>query len=321
MLTDLKSFDTLVQGATAEALTQMVGQFNAASNGALVLQTGGFDGSYIRESFWSSLHSAQRRVDLNATASTVAETAATQGEEVGVKIAGGFGPIAFRDADLAWIGKSEDEAIASISNTLAQAIMQDKLNTAIAAAVAAIGNQADATYDASALSPTEGVTYANINNAHSLFGDMSQGIVVDVMNGATYHKLIGANISNAERLFTSDGVTVVGILGKAVVITDAPALSETGIYNVLGLVQGGVLVYDSAAALMVNTQKSNGQNTIKTTMQADYSFGLRLKGYKWDIANGGSSPSDATLATGSNWDLASTNIKSTAGVLLKASKA
>lgn len=34
-----------------------------------------------------------------------------------------------------------------------------------------------------------------------------------------------------------------------------------------------------------------------------------------DIANGGKSPTDAELATGSNWDQVATSIKDTAGVL------
>ena len=320
LLTDLKVFDTLIQGATIEALTQMVNAFNAASNGAIVLSTEGFDGAYIRESFFTSLHSAQRRVDLNATHTSASATSLTQNEEVGVKIAGGFGPIEFNPIDIDFIGKSEDEAIAAISNNLAEAILKDKLNSAIRAAVAAIGNQADATYDAYALSPVGTVTYANINNAHAKFGDMSANIVCNVMNGATYHKLIGDNLSNSNRLFTASGVTIVDILGKATVVTDADALTvaSPAKYNVLGLVRGGALVYSSPSSLVVNTERSNGQTVIKTSMQADYTFGLRLKGYKWDIANGGQTPSDAEVATGSNWDLAATSIKSTAGVLLVA---
>jgi hypothetical protein len=322
LLTDLKVFDTLIQGATIEALTQMVNAFNAASNGAIVLSTEGFDGAYIRESFFSSLHSAQRRVDLNATHTTASPTSLTQDEEVGVKVVGGFGPIEFNPIDLDFIGKSEDEAIAAISNNLAEAILKDKLNSAIRAAVAAIGNQADATYDAYALgsSPVEKVTYANINNAHAKFGDMSSNIVCNVMNGATYHKLIGDNLSNSNRLFTASGVTIVDILGKATVVTDADALTvdSPAKYNVLGLTRGGALVYSQPSSLVVNTERSNGDTVIKTSMQADYNFGLRLKGYKWDIANGGQTPSDAEVATGSNWDLAATSIKSTAGVLLVA---
>lgn len=50
-------------------------------------------------------------------------------------------------------------------------------------------------------------------------------------------------------------------------------------------------------------------------MQVDYTFGLGLKGYTWDAASGGKSPSDAALGTGSNWDKVATSDKHTAGVI------
>ncbi len=50
-------------------------------------------------------------------------------------------------------------------------------------------------------------------------------------------------------------------------------------------------------------------------MQVDYTFGLAIKGYTWDETNGGKSPSDAEIGTGSNWDKTATSIKHTAGVV------
>ncbi len=82
----------------------------------------------------------------------------------------------------------------------------------------------------------------------------------------------------------------------------------------LSLVSGGVMVHD-AGDLVTNIETTNGNQRIVTTMQADYTFGVGLKGYAWDTANGGKSPTDAELATGSNWDKVATSIKHTAGVL------
>jgi hypothetical protein len=42
---------------------------------------------------------------------------------------------------------------------------------------------------------------------------------------------------------------------------------------------------------------------------------VACKGYQWDIANGGKSPTSAELATGSNWDQYVTDVKHTAGVI------
>ena len=137
------------------------------------------------------------------------------------------------------------------------------------------------------------------------------------MTGAVYHKLIGQNLTNTPQLFQAQNVQVVDILGKAVIVTDAPALSEAGtpdLQKVLGLVESAAIVHDGGDVIS-NIETSNGKDRIETTMQVDYTFGLGLKGYTWDEANGGKSPTDAELATGTNWDQVATSVKHTAGVI------
>lgn len=204
--------------------------------------------------------------------------------------------------------------VENISKNFAEALLRDQLNTTIAALVAAIGNQTTATNDVSA---TAGITYAAMNGAHAKFGDRSSDIVANVMNGGTHHKLIGQNLTNPVHLFNAQGVTIVDILGKVVIVTDAPALYVAGTPNkqkVLGLTAGAATVFDGGD-MISNIQTTNGNMRIETTMQIDYTFGLSLKGYTWDEGNGGKSPSDAAIATGSNWDKSATDIKQTAGVI------
>lgn len=313
-LTNMKVFNQYLMDATAETLGQQIQKFNQASNGAIVLTSMAFEGDFFQRSFYAALHTAQRRVDRYAAQSTAAATALSQLQENSVKVAGGFGPIVFEPGQMTWIQKNEAEAIAVISGQLAEAIVADQLNSGIAAAVAAISNVAGATNDVSA---TAGISYAALNTAHALFGDSSMALVAQVMNGATYHKLIGANLANTPQLFQAQNVLVVDILGKAVVVTDAPALYEAGTPNkqkVLSLASGGITVMDGSDVI-TNIDTRNGQTRIETTMQADYTFGLGLKGYAWDTTTGGKSPTDAELATGANWDKVVTSIKHTAGVI------
>lgn len=300
--------------ATIETLGQMVDKFNGASAGSIRLTTSGFSGDFLQESFFSSLQSAQRRVDRYAANGAASATDLTQLKMSSVKVAGGFGPVRFEPSQLTWLTKPTAEGIEVISRSIADAIMRDQLNTAIAALVAAIQNQGTATNDVSA---TAGLSYAALNGAHAKFGDRSGEIVANVMNGAAYHKLIGQNLVNSTQLFQSQGVTVVDILGKAVIVTDAPALYLAGAPNkqkALGLSVGAATVFDGGD-MISNIDTKNGQLRIETTMQVDYTFGVNLKGYTWDEANGGKSPSDAALATGSNWDKVATDIKQTAGVI------
>ncbi len=313
-LSDMKVFNGYVREAAIETLAQMVDKFNGASGGAIQLSTTGFDGDYMMASSFASLHSAQRRVDRYATNTSASSTVLSQLQHNTVKIAGGFGPIVWEPSQLRWVGDNPAAAVEVISRNMAEAIMKDMLNTAIAAAVAAIENVGSTAYFDTGTGP---ISYNDINSAHAKFGDMSQLLICDVMDGTAYHALIGANLTNTPQLFQAGNVTVVEILGKRVVVTDAPALRETGTgadQKVLSLVNGGVIVHD-AGDLITNIETNNGSQRIQTTMQADYTFGLGLKGYAWDVTNGGKSPTDAELATGSNWDKIATSLKHTAGVL------
>ena len=313
-LSNMKVFNEYLKRITIETLAQDVEKFNAASAGSIRLTTQGIDGDFLQESFWAGLHGAQRRVDRYAANGNQAATPLSQKQYDSVKIAGGFGPILWEPAQLSWVQKNPEEALEVISRNLSEAIMSDQLNTSIAALVAAIGNQPTAINDVSA---TAGVDYIAINGAHALFGDASARLIAQVMTGAQYHALIGKNLANNEQLFQAGGVLVVDVLGKAVIVTDAPALFEAGTPNkqkVLSLADGAAVVMDGSD-LITNIETSNGKERIETTMQADYTFGLGLKGYAWDTANGGKSPTNAELSTGTNWDLVANSIKGSAGVM------
>src|SRR5690606_29597341 len=113
---------------------------------------------------------------------------------------------------------------------------------------------------------------------------------------------------------------VVDILGRPSVVTDAPALftaaagEDPAKRRVLGLTPGAAIVRDPRN-LVTNIETSNGKERIETTLQIDYDFSLGIKGYAWDTANGGKSPTDAEISTGTNWDLVVDSVKHSAGVL------
>lgn len=314
-LSQMQVFNEYVMPATLETLDQMLAAFNAASNGAIVLSPDGFTGDFLQQSFFQNLGAAQRRVNRYAAQAAVTPVDLTELQNTTVKVAGGFGPVRYEPSQMTWLQRPTVQGIEVASKAFAEILLKDQLNTAIAALVAAITAQASATNDVSA---TLGITQAALNNSHAKFGDASQSLVAQVMQGTTYHKLVGQNLVNASNLFEAGNVRVVDILGKVSVVTDAPALAQTGTPNkeiILSLAAGAALVHDSRD-IISNVQTTNGQTRIETTIQVDYSFGLGLKGYTWDVANGGKSPTSAALATGTNWDKTATSIKDTAGVAL-----
>lgn len=313
-LSDMKVYNDDIVGTTIELLGQKTDQFNAASGGAIVLSTASWRGDFSRESFFNQIASAKRRVDRYATITTQAATALTQGEHVGVKVAGGFGPVLFEPAQMTWLNEDPASAIRAISEGFSDALLADQLNTAVGAAVAAVSGQTALVNDVSA---TAGLSLNVLNNSHAKFGDQSQLLVTDIMTGAAYHTLVDKALTNANQLFVAGNVMVVDVLGKRYVISDIPALYEAGAPNktkVLSVVANGIIV-DNASDIISNIDTSNGNTRIQTTWQADYSFGLKLKGYSWDDTNGGKSPLDAELFTASNWDKAVAENKHTLGTL------
>lgn len=313
-LSDMKVYNDDIVGTTIELLGQKTDQFNAASGGAIVLSTASWRGDFSRESFFNQIASAKRRVDRYATITTQAATALTQGEHVGVKVAGGFGPVLFEPAQMTWLNEDPASAIRAISEGFSDALLADQLNTAVGAAVAAVSGQTALVNDVSA---TAGLSLNVLNNSHAKFGDQSQLLVTDIMTGAAYHTLVDKALTNANQLFVAGNVMVVDVLGKRYVISDIPALYEAGSPNktkVLSVVANGIIV-DNASDIISNIDTSNGNTRIQTTWQADYSFGLKLKGYSWDVTNGGKSPLDEELFTASNWDKAVAENKHTLGTL------
>jgi hypothetical protein len=313
-LANMQVYNNEIVGTTIELLGQMTNKFNQASGGAIVLSTDGFRGDFDKESFFNQIASAQRRVDRYAANGAQSSTNLTQGEVVGVKVGGGFGPVLFEPSQLSWLQRDPGAAIMAISEGFADALIADQLNTAVGAAVAAIENQAALVND---VSGTGGISQIALNGSHAKFGDSSSMLITDVMSGSVYHRLVGEAISNSNRLFESTNVQVIDILGKLVVVSDIPALYEAGTPNkdkVLSLTNRGIVV-DNTSDIISNLETTNGKQRIETTWQADYTFGLKLKGFSWDTANGGASPTDAELFTGTNWDKAVAEDKHLAGTL------
>ena len=311
----MQVYNDEIVGNTIELLGQKIDMFNAASGGSILLNSATFRGDFSKESFFNQIASAQRRVDRYAANGAQAATTLSQGQMVGVKVAGGFGPVLFEPAQLTYLQEDPGSAITAIAQGFADALLADQLNTAVGCGVAAVENVAALVNDVSA---SAGVTQGGLNNSHRKFGDMSSILSADVMTGDVYHRLVAEAITNGNRLFLSTNVQVVDILGKIVIISDIPALFTAGTPNkdkVLSVTAGGIIV-DNSSDIVSNMETSNGKERIETTWQSDYTFGVKLKGYAWDVANGGASPTDAELFLGSNWDKAVTENKHTLGTLL-----
>ena len=237
-------WDQYIVPATMEYFAEQVRLFNEASRNTIVLDSANFRGDFIQQAFFDSVRSAQRRTDMHATNAAVAPTDITDHVQTSVKVAGGFGPIRYEPAQHLWMLEPTARSIEVASRNFADALLYDQVNTSVGVAVAAIQSQGTAATNGTALAE---LTYDTINMAHAKFGASSGLILADIMTGMQYHKFVSKNLTNAPSLlFKAENVTVVDILGKAVVVVDAPGLTAAdGTNRVLGLTRGAVVASDS----------------------------------------------------------------------------
>lgn len=311
----LQVFDQFLNTARSEVLAQNVNAFNAASNGAIILSAGANQGDFNVQAYYSNIANLIRRRNQYGSGAVSAEDI-TQALESSVKVAAGTPPINHPVSWWTWMQKNPEEAGAVLGQQVGIAQTRDMLNAAIAAFVAAIANRgAGVTHDGTAAT----ATLSALNKGTALFGDRGSALACWVMHSKVYYDLLDKGLTNAERLFQFENVAIMqDASGKPFIVTDSPSLITAGApdtYHTAGIVGGGVVV-EANNDFFQNTETKNGTENIQRTTQMEWTFNLYLKGYEWDRTNGGKSPTDAALGTGTNWDVSVDSDKDAAGVLV-----
>jgi hypothetical protein len=318
-LSQMQVFNDQVQLVATEIVDQSVRKFNEASGGALVLGNATHIGDYLEEASYKLIGSLVARRNAYGNSSP-ADLTIQQMLDRAVKVDQRIGPVLYSAEQFRRLNKNPEEAGLIVGQQAAEAMIQDYLNTALTAAVGAIENEDNSTgslvYDGTASTATLG----NLNKAKALFGDRSQSLIAWVLTGKAFHDVIGERITNSAQLFTIGNIRIMEDgLGSRFVVTDSPALTTADTaanQRIVGLVPGAVSI-QTAPMLSEMIPVLGGEN-VSYRWQGESSFTVGLKGYAWDAANGGKSPNDAALATGSNWDKIVTSLKDTAGVILAA---
>jgi len=306
-------FNDNVRLETIERLNQRIDLFNN-SQGMITLSTVEREGDFF-EAAQFDIADAHDTIDIYDTNADRSDTEINMIKQVDPKVQWVYGPVVWRGAEMAWINQSESVALDIVAGRMTNLTFLKMLNNSVAAAVAAYEANTDVVNDVSALGTPQNISQEALNNTYGLMGDRQNEIVGNLMSAASYNKLIGQALANDNHLFTSMNVTVIDIQGKASVVADIPALSPTGKNKILGMKEGAINCYDGGK-LITNLEVSNGKNMIKSSFQANGNYMINLMGYSWDEANGGKSPLDAELATGTNWDEYLNYDKNTGGVLL-----
>ena len=314
-LSDLEVFNEYAYLTATEVVDQQVELFNSASRNTLVLQPSAHQGDYSDEAFWKSLTGLVRRRNAYGSGA-VAALDLEHLLDTSVKVAAGTPPVNIPPGQMRWIQRNPEEQGVVYGQQLAKAMMQDMLNQAISAVYAALSQVSAVVYDG-----TSGtVVPSSFVQGTRLFGDRASDIVAWIVHSKVMNDLWIDNLANGERLFQYESIAIMADpFGRIYVVTDSDSLIATtpdpDEYHSLGLVQGAAIVgrnndFDQ------NVETSNGDENIGRTIQSEWTYNIGVKGFAWDKANGGASPTDAAIGTATNWDRYATSVKDLAGVVV-----
>lgn len=310
-------------GGFSEALEQNANVFNAASNNCIQLRANRLKGDYEKESFIKNVNNLISRRNT-ASIAGVTDLGMSQDEFVGVKVNRKIGPVANTLDSWRKIGEDTSTMSFSLGQQIGAAAAVDMTDTAVRALVAALLNigSNDAVHDGTAGTPT----HTGLVSTLAKMGDKQGDIACWVMHSKSFFDLMRDAIDkSAEIIQQMAGVTVfsgtVASLGRPVVVTDSSALVLAGTpneYRILGLTEGAAIL-DESEEQEILSDPVTGLEQLVMRVQGEYAYNTKIKGCKWDVANGGSNPDDTAVGTATNWDyvldVAVNSIKGGPGVL------
>ena len=318
---DFVIYNEQFHGGMIDRLTQVVNLFNSGSNNAIILDFQSLMGEYNRETFYKRISNFITRRDNTSTAAATILKMETD-EKIGVKLNRKAGPV---DQTFdAWKKIGADPATMSfvLGRMYAEEKMQDMLNTGLIAGIAAItAFGSGVSYLDTSAETTTTLTTDKLFRMKQLMGDMAKDIVCIVGHSKPYFDLVRSQIT--DNILDVSGINIrkgAPTTDLPFIYTDSPALLNATTtpdqYKTLGLVAGAIKITQSEPDT-VFADTISGNESLLGRFQAEYAYSIEINGSKWDVANGGANPTDATLGTSTNWDKAgSTSVKTGAGVYL-----
>lgn len=308
-------------GGFTEIQQQQSDVFNQTSMNAIRLQPLRRRGDYEQESFIKEVSSLISRRDTTSVA-TATDLAVTQGEFIGVKINRKIGPVANTLDSWRKIGRDSETMSFVMGQQIAKAVMVDYVNLGVSAAVAALLGQPTLTHDASTGAGTATMSHTLLVNGLSKLGDAGSRVVAWVMHAKPFYDLMKQSLT--DNVFNVGGVTIatgnVQTLGKPAIVVNSSALVETSgssatVYRTLALVEDAVRIQESEER-DIATDRVTGLENLVYRIQGEYAYNVRVRGFQWDTTNGGANPTDAAVATATNWDLIASDTRSGPGSLI-----
>lgn len=206
-------------------------------------------------------------------------------------------------------------------NAIGEQLFKNYVLTSTAALAGAIQSEADNVFTAAA---GEKLTLPNLYRGYNRFGDRDSELTTIICHSQaatdlrvqTYTDNVDgvANAAAAGVMITEDGKRLIKVDSPFLRFNSDPGVTDLIKYITLVLRPGAALLETPGEVIRYNAVVGN-QN-LEDAMQGQYDMKTWIAGFSWDVATGGSSATDAALATAANWAKARQDVKSSAGVAI-----
>lgn len=301
-----------------ETLQQETDIFNAASAGALRLETSGEVGNFTKTTFAKAVSGLISRRDPTSTTALTSKSL-DFGLNATVKRHMTIGPVENTLDSLRKQGISEEEFALILGQQAGKEQAAYAVNDLATALGAALNGTAALKNDITAAT-LKTLSHGALIDTLAKMGDAANRVAIWVMHSKAYFDLMKQSV--ADNVVGVAGVTIqsgtVASINRPVIVTDSPSLVVAGspnTYRTLGLVAGAGLARVTELPIF-ESQRKLGAANITRIWQGELAHNIGIKGYTWDTANGGAAPTDAALGTATNWDATASSDKDKAGVIL-----
>lgn len=321
---DMSFQDPFIQSGYSDVIAQAVEKFNAGSNGTITLRTNRKPGDYDYAAFFANAGGLVSRQDQTSISSATG-IKLTQSDVISVKVNRKIGPVEWTRSAFLKAGLDQDAIRVAAGEQAAKDVLADMLNNALRAGRASLDNNSGTT---TTIATNGTLTTASLVDGMALMGDQANRISAWVMHSKPFFDLVGHQIDPSNNGDITANTIVVngapGSLGRPIIVTDSDSLivntgsgsAATTDYYTLGLTPGGLMVEDTEEEYIMMDEVS-GLEQIVMRMQGEFGYNLGVKGFQWDVGNGGKNPTDAAVGTGTNWDKVYNDDKDLAGIVIQ----
>ena len=285
---------------------QVIDDYSAKSNGAIVIERMAPEGEFEHMAGWNKVPDLVRNIDIQPDIGDETPVKLTEYDEKAVQVVHSSKTVSFEEIQIEVTNRDPATAGSAWGRQVGIAALRNKFNNAVAAAAGSIlsaGLTGGLTLDKSGTtaSASNQINADMLLECSGIMGDHFQEIRSWLMHSQAFIRFARNNLKDYQRLFQYKGVTIMeDLFGKQFFITDDPSLqfSQNSLvkYRTFGLLEGAIKVYDPG--YMRNNIQVNNKTRIETTLKTESRFGLRVRGFGWNTQK---YPTILQVATTGNW--------------------